>query len=158
MKKVQTLCVFLTHQEINAIPKDRTITYARIVVDYRAQKDNPNRVRITVGGNLMDYPGELTTRTADQTMTKFLWNSVISTDWARYMTADIKNFYLETPLDRPEYMKMPLSLIPEEFQEAYGLKEKAKNGFVYMEILKAVYGLPQAGILANKLLEKRLAR
>ena len=31
-----------------------------------------------------------------------------------------------------------------------------KNGFVYLEIRKAIYGLPQAGILANKLLRQRL--
>ncbi len=31
------------------------------------------------------------------------------------------------------------------------------DGWVYVEICKGVYGLPQAGILANKLLEKRLA-
>ena len=43
---------FLTHDEIRAIPKDRTITYTRIVVDYRKQKKDPTRVRITVGGNL----------------------------------------------------------------------------------------------------------
>ena len=57
---------FLTHAEIRAIPKDRKITYARIVVDYRPQKDDPNRVRITVRGNLINYPGELTTHTPQQ--------------------------------------------------------------------------------------------
>ncbi len=31
------------------------------------------------------------------------------------------------------------------------------NGYVYMENCKGMYGLPQAGILANKLLKKRLA-
>ena len=76
----------------------------------------------------------------------------------KYACADIKSFYLETPLDRPEYTRMPLALIPKEFQDAYNLKEKAKNGFVYMEINKGMYGLPQAGILAHKLLKKRLAR
>ena len=53
---------------------------------------------------------------------------------------------------------MALDLFPEEFQEAYNLKSKAKNGYVDMETLKGMYGLPQAGILANKLLKKRLAR
>ena len=33
----------------------------------------------------------------------------------------------------------------------------SKNGFVYMEIQKGMYGLPQAGILVNKLLKKWLA-
>ena len=49
---------FMTHEEIKNIPSDKTVTYARIVVDYRASKDDPNRVRITVGGNLIHYPGE----------------------------------------------------------------------------------------------------
>jgi hypothetical protein len=45
---------YLTHDEIRRIPKDPTVTYARIVIDHRPQKDDPNRVRITVGGNLID--------------------------------------------------------------------------------------------------------
>ena len=148
---------FLTHAEIAAIPKDRTVTYARIVVDYRPQKEDPNRVRITVGGNLISYPGELTTRTADLTTTKLLWNSVISTKGAGYKAADVKSFYLETPLDRFEYMRMHIDLIPPEFADAYNLHDKVKDGYVYMEIRKGMYGLPQAGILANKLLKERLA-
>jgi len=47
---------FMTHDEIKQIPRDRTVTYARIAVDYQPQKDDPNRVRITVGGNLINYP------------------------------------------------------------------------------------------------------
>jgi hypothetical protein len=86
--------------DVKNIPKNRTVTYARIVVDYRAQKSDPNKVRITAGGNLIDYPFELTTRTAELTATKIMWNSVISTPGAQYMCIDIKNMYLETPLDR----------------------------------------------------------
>ena len=138
------------------IPRDRTITYTRIVVDYRPQKTDPNRVRLTAGGNLIEYPGELTTRTADLTTTKMLWNSVISTTDARYLCLDIKNFYLGTPMDRFEYMKMPLDIFPPATVEQYNLTQHAHNGFVYLEIRKAIYGLPQAGILANKLLRQRL--
>ena len=74
---------FMTLVEIKKIPGDSTVTYARIVIDYRAQKTDPNRVRIIVGGNLIDYPGELTTRTADLATSKVMWNSVISTPGAR---------------------------------------------------------------------------
>ena len=45
---------YMTHEEIKCIPGDRTVTYVRIVVDFRPQKIDPNRVRITVGGNLVD--------------------------------------------------------------------------------------------------------
>ena len=37
------------------------------------------------------------------------------------------------------------------------MREHEKGGFIYLKIRKAIYGLPQAGILANKLLRKRLA-
>jgi hypothetical protein len=63
---------YLTHNKIQNIPTDRTITYARIVVNYGPQKQDPNRVRITVGGNLIKYPGKVTTRTADMTTSKML--------------------------------------------------------------------------------------
>jgi hypothetical protein len=91
---------FMTHDEIANIPKDRTVTYARIVVDYRPQKEDPNRVRITVGGNLIEYPGELTTRTADITTAKILLNSTLSTPGAKFACTDMGNFYLATPMVR----------------------------------------------------------
>jgi hypothetical protein len=112
---------YLSHEEIENIPKDRTVTYARIVVDYRPQKQDPNRVRITVGGNLIKYPGEVTTHTTDMTTSKLLWNSVLSTPNAKYCCADVKNFYLETPMERYEYMRLPVHLIPDEFLQAYHL-------------------------------------
>ena len=95
------------------IPNDRLVTYANIVVDYGPQKEDPNRVRITDGGNLIVYPGELTTRTADITTSKILWNSVLSTKNAKYMCLDIKNFYLCAPMNRFEYTKMPIGIFPQ---------------------------------------------
>ena len=85
-----------------------------------------------------------------------MWNSVISTPGAKYACADVKNFYLETPLNRYEYMRMPINLIPQEIIDLYDLAPKVKNGYVYMEIQKGMYGLPQSGILSNKLLKERL--
>ncbi len=54
-------------------------------------------------------------------------------------------------------MKMPLSLFPQDIIDHNGLNKKALNGYVYMEIHKGMYGLPQASILATKLLKKPLA-
>ena len=90
----------MDHEQIRNIPRDCTITYGRIVIDYRPQKDDPNRVRITAGGNLIqDYPGEVTTRTADLTTAKIMWNSIISTEGARFMGIDIKSFFITAELD-----------------------------------------------------------
>ncbi len=113
---------------------------------------------ITVGGNLINYPFELTRGTTDMVSSKLLWNSTVSTKGACFGGANIKNMYLDTPLNRYEYMKMPLSLFPQDISEHYGLLDKAINGYVCMEIHKGMYGLPQAGIFANKLLKKRLEK
>jgi hypothetical protein len=67
---------------------------------------------------------------------------------------DIKNFYLNTPLTRFEYMVINLSSLPQEIIDEFGLLELAHDGRVNIEIQKGMYGLPQAGILANKLLQR----
>ena len=78
-------CIFvMNHAQIaNMYAEGNTPTSARILVDCRPQKSDPNRVRITAGGNLIKCLGELTTRTTGITTTKILWNSVISTKGAR---------------------------------------------------------------------------
>jgi hypothetical protein len=60
-------------------------------------------------------------------------------------------------MKRKEYMRMKIQDIPEEVIEHYQLRDKvSKDGFVFVEIGKGMYGLPQAGIIAQELLEKRL--
>jgi hypothetical protein len=56
-----------------------------VVVDHRPQKEIPNWIQITAGGNLINYPGELPTRTADITTSKLHWNSMLSTQKTKYM-------------------------------------------------------------------------
>ena len=96
------------------IPPGRTATYACTVCEHRPQKAEQDRTRITVGGNLITYPGDVSTRTADLTTTKILLNAVVSDDNAEFMTMDIRNYYLGTPLPRFEYMRFCLELIPLE--------------------------------------------
>ena len=154
-----TNCIkWMSHNDIKNIPTNRIVTYTRIVRDERPQKADPNKVRITVGGNLIGYPHELTTRTADLLTAKLLWNSVISTPGARYACIDIRSMYLVTPMARQEYMKMKVELVPEEFLELYNLHDKIYNGYLYMKIQRRMYGLPQAGKIANKMLKDHLAK
>jgi hypothetical protein len=71
---------------------------------------------------------------------------------------DIKDFYLNTPMARYEYMRLKLSNMLDDVIEHYNLQAiTTANGFVYCEIRKGMYGLPQAGIIAQQLLETRLA-
>jgi hypothetical protein len=69
---------------------------------------------------------------------------------------DIKKYYLGTPLPHFEYMKMLISRFPDEIIQKYNLNTMAVDGWVYIEIRKGMYGLKQAGLLSNQLLQTRL--
>jgi hypothetical protein len=87
---------------------------------------------------------------------KLLLNAVVSGK-SKFMTADIKDFYLGTPMETYEYMRVELKTIPSDVQDKYDLQKYAKNGVVLMEIMKGIYGLPQAGKLAQDRLVAHLA-
>lgn len=131
------------------IPTGRKATYLRLVVADRPMKANPRRVRFTVGGDKVNYPGNVSTKTADLTTAKILINHTISTPGARWMCMDIKDFYLNNPMNRYEYMQIPVSQIPKRIMEQYNLEPLIHNGAVYVEIQKGMYGLPQAGKIAS---------
>jgi hypothetical protein len=128
------------------IPKGRKVTYGSFVVDIKDHKEEKERTRLTVEGDQIEYPGDKSTRTAGLTRAKILINRVISTLGAKFLVIDIKNFYLNTPLGRFEYMVINLSLLPQETIEKYVLNELSQDGKVYIEIQKGMYGLPKAGI------------
>ncbi len=70
------------------------------------------------------------------------------------MTMDVSNFYLNLPLARPEYIWIKISDIPEEIINEYNLHKKVTDsGHVHIEANKGMYGLPQAGLIANELLK-----
>jgi hypothetical protein len=146
-------CFFI---DLKHIPHDRKITYGKIVCDYKPHKKEKERVWLTVGGDRLDYSGDVATSTADITTFKILINITLSTEDAAMMMMDIKNYYLGTPLPRFEYTKMLLSRFPKEIIHKYNLNALAVDGWVYIEIRKGMYGLKQAGLLANQLLQTRL--
>jgi hypothetical protein len=147
-------CFFI---DLKNIPNDIKITYGKIVCDYKPHKKENERVRSTVGGNILDYSGDIANSTVDITPFKILINSTLSAEDTTIMMMDIKNYYLGTPLPQFEYMKMLLSRFPEEIIQKYNLNALAIDGWVYIEILMGMYGLKQAGLLANQLLQTRLA-
>jgi hypothetical protein len=110
-----------------------------------------------VGGDRLDYSGDVAASTFDITTFKIIINSTLPAEDAAMMMMDIKNYYLGTPLPRFEYMKMLLSRFHEEIVQKYNLNALAVDGWVYIEIREGVYGLKQAGLLANQLLQTRLA-
>ena len=57
----------------------RKVTYGRIVAEIRPQEAETHRTRLTVEGNSINFPGDVTTTTADLITDKLIFNSVLST-------------------------------------------------------------------------------
>ncbi|KAL7480683.1 hypothetical protein ACHAW6_006349, partial [Cyclotella cf. meneghiniana] len=100
-----------------------------------------------------NYQDNVGTPTANLLLIKIFLNSIISTPGAKFANSDISNFYLMTPLKRPEYAKIKFSDIPEEVIKEYKLEVKVTS---YIEVVRGMYGLPQAGSLGHDILESCL--
>ena len=132
------------------IPVDcrNKITYTKVFCEYRSHKEYPNRMRITIGGNRICYPGDVGTPTGSLELVKLIINSVLSHCNACFAAFDVSNFYLATPINRPEFFRIRLEYISKEFIEEYNLIPYSNNWWIYFEIIKGWYVLPQAGMLA----------
>ena len=125
----------------------------------RPNKAETHRVHITVGGDKLSYNGPTDTQCASLITTKIFLNSVVSTILVLFMCVDIHDFYYNTPIVDFEYMKLPLSMFPQEIVEQYILKDQvAADGYVYIEIRKGMPGPKQARRLASEKITKNLAR
>jgi hypothetical protein len=113
----------------------KDITYGRIVCVFRSKKKDLYRTQITMGGNLLNYPDDCGTPTADVLTVKLLLNSVISTNNAKFMTINLKDFYLMMPMSRYKYFHMKLDLFPQDIINQYNLQDIIdSNGKVFCKV------------------------
>ena len=80
---------------ISEVPKDKKVAYANMVCNHRPLKTEEYRVRLTLGGNVLEYIGDSSLPTASLLEAKLLLNSVISDSHkgARFFTLDIKDVF-----------------------------------------------------------------
>jgi hypothetical protein len=94
------------------VPAGRKSTYGYFVVDIKTHKEKKELTHLIVGGDQIEYAGDTSTRTAGLTTTKMLFNSTISIPGAKKLVIDIKNFYLNAPLERYTYMVVVMASLP----------------------------------------------
>ena len=124
------------------IPKDKKVTYGKIVCEMKPEKEEKERTRLTVEGNLLDFTGNLSAPTASVTTAKCVFKSLVSTPGSRCILADINFLYLNNILPDPEFMRITLKIVPQEIIDTYDLKALADDqGWIYMRIKKVMYGL-----------------
>ncbi len=81
----------MTHDKIrHVLQQGKKITYGNPVINYCPQKEELHQIRITAGGNLVQYNLSPAVNTADLDTAKLQWNSIISTKGAKYICLVIK--------------------------------------------------------------------
>lgn len=148
------------------LPQGRKVAYynpqvkLKILIDGMTQR----RCRGTYGGNVSDYTGDKSAVVADIATVKLLLNKVVSSRGEYKLTvADLKDFYLGSDLgERKEFMFIRKDQLPADIIERHKLdlflhmRPTFGHG-VLVRCDKTIYGLPQAGLIAQKRLNKLLA-
>ena len=88
-----------------------------VVCEVKYHKEDPNCTCITVTGSQIFYTGDVGTPTGSLDLFKLIINSVLSRRNARFFSFDLKNFNLQTPMKRSEYVRIKFLDIPQEFIE-----------------------------------------
>ena len=130
-------------------PADRLASYYNPQVQVKL-KDGVivRRTRGTYGGNLSDFSGDCSSYTADLQTVKLHFNAIVS-ESAHHLTLDLKDFYLGSTLPRPEYMWLTRSQLPADIQQQYAADIVWHGDRALVEVTKGIYGLAQAGKLAQ---------
>jgi hypothetical protein len=134
----------------NQVPTGRKATYANAICNYRLTKDDPWRVRLTVGGDKLDCPGDPGAPAASLLKIETHHHQCCVNTRSKISDDGYQRLFFKQP-DGPiyEYMKIPLRWIPKEIIDQYGLANKAaQDGHVYIGIRKGMYGLKQAARIA----------
>ena len=142
-----------------AIPRKYKMMYYNPVLTKKVKNGSVvYRVRGTAGGNNSSFEGDTTAYVADMTTFKILCNKTISDANKQMSTADISDMYLHSTLDEPEYMWIHLSDIPDASMTQFAVNSFVTPGAtkVAVRIKGGMYGLPQAGLLAQEKLVKVL--
>ena len=108
-----TLYLFINFQDI---PKMRIneVCYTFVLCQERPVKSDLNRTRKTICDMNVQYPCDVGTKTASINILKLIIKSVISRAGAKFVAFGIRNFYLNTPMKKAEYVKIKFSKIPQE--------------------------------------------
>ena len=104
------------------------------------KKYKKHRICLTVGVNLIVCLFDVSAPTSDLTTAKILFNSVNFTPRAHFVTLDLKNFYLGTPLPEARYMRMKLDILPNGIIEKDTLRNIVNNRWVYFRLKKRNVG------------------
>jgi hypothetical protein len=153
-----TVCFIPPHR----VPIGHKVTHANFVCTMGPGEAEPDRIRMTVGGDRSDAFQDARTPAACIVDISLHIASTVSDakHGARCCTGDLENLFLvvsDMQIFQP--MQAHRRCVPQEIIDACGLTDKHfdSKGHVHLEICKGMHGLKEASILAHDQLKAHLA-
>ncbi len=124
-----------------------------------ANGDACPHVRGTCADTHSTYGGPTEATTAGLSTVRTLLNSVVSTEGAKFCTGDVSDYYLTdcNDLDEPAYMVIHVNQLSPSIIQRFDLARFIHTNKVMVKITKGMYGLVQAGRIAQDRLLPHLA-
>jgi hypothetical protein len=122
---------------LSTIPKNKKVAYANMVCDHRPLKTEKHRVRLTLGGDVLECLGDSSSPAASVIESKLIFNSVVSDSHrgAKFMSLDIKDYFLQSMLQEAEYMRIHGKYFLKDIREKYDIDNIiSPDGYVYCKI------------------------
>ena len=107
---------FITRADITV---RRDVTYTSFLCDHRPLKTELWRECIVVDGNKLSYANDTGSPAASPFKTELLLNSTIpdAHKGTRLMCLDLKDFFIATPMQEPEFMKVPFKYFHDDIED-----------------------------------------
>jgi hypothetical protein len=125
------------------VPTQRKVTYANFICNIRPQKSETHRVRMTAGGDRLDYPGDASSPTVFMLDAKIHINSAISDakHGARHLVSISKITISARQWSTTNISASQLQSFPQEVWDdtRYDI-QVADDGYVYLEIRRGMCG------------------
>ena len=111
--------------------------------------------RQTFGGDKASTGDSTYSSTSTMEEVKLFLTGAVS-DNANLSAIDITAFFLNTPLQRYAYLRMPYAQASPNLIKKYGWEKYQQNGAIIFEVRKAMYGMDDASRKSFQMLEKCL--
>ena len=142
---------------LSEIPKNNNITYYNRQIKEKLKVIDDveyvhARVRGTLGGDKINYEGLTSTHKAEYFLIKTLFSAVLHDvkyvdPETRFYNIDLVDFYLQSPMETPAYISVPLKDIPRAIIDTYGVYRRPSNSNAYFKVVTTMYGIVRNDLL-----------
>ena len=152
---IQSNTIRPIHQRDQPLHRRADTTYYSPQVKEKLDEngDKTRRVRGTLGGDKINYTGDTLSEVADPVIVNLHQQPVLADLKtglsARYVTIDLKDYYLKGRLHRPEYLWIPIKHMTATTLADFSLNPYVSEGKILFEVNGSMYGHPAAGRIAQ---------